>query len=224
MIKIHLNDTILITFFVRRNVTDIPNTRKLTQLFIDIIGEIKTMHGTPILNTIRETLISVSASDETFESKLRGSIYDENPEATRFILCSIEAQHQTKEIYSDLWARDSSNKYVWTIEHIFPEGENIPDAWVNMIAGGDKEKAKQYRFDYVHTLGNLTITGYNQHLSNMSFEQKKDRKSKDKKKDMGYRNGLFLNKTVVSEETWTIDKIKNRTNMIVGILKEMYKW
>lgn len=214
----------LITFFVRRNVTDIPNTRKLTQLFIDIIGEIKTMQGTPILNTIREKLISVSASDETFESKLRGSIYDENPEATRFILCSIEAQHQTKEIYSDLWARDSSNKYVWTIEHIFPEGENIPDAWVNMIAGGDKEKAKQYRFDYVHTLGNLTITGYNQHLSNMSFDQKKDRKSKDKKKDMGYRNGLFLNKTVVSEETWTIDKIKSRTDMIVGILKEMYKW
>ena len=214
----------LITFFVRRNVTDIPNTRKLTQLFIDIIGEIKTMQGTPILNTIRENLISVSASDETFESKLRGSIYDENPEATRFILCSIEAQHQTKEIYSDLWARDNSNKYVWTIEHIFPEGENIPDAWVNMIAGGDKEKAKQYRFDYVHTLGNLTITGYNQHLSNMSFDQKKDRKSKDKKKDMGYRNGLFLNKTVVSEETWTIDKIKSRTDMIVGILKEMYKW
>ena len=214
----------LITFFVRRNVTDIPNTRKLTQLFIDIIGEIKTMQGTPKLNTIREKLISVSASDETFESKLRGSIYDENPEATRFILCSIEAQHQTKEIYSDLWARDSSNKYVWTIEHIFPEGENIPDAWVNMIAGGDKEKAKQYRFDYVHTLGNLTITGYNQHLSNMSFDQKKDRKSKDKKKDMGYRNGLFLNKTVVSEETWTIDKIKSRTDMIVGILKEMYKW
>lgn len=214
----------LITFFVRRNVTDIPNTRKLTQLFIDIIGEIKTMQGTPILNTIRENLISVSASDETFESKLRGSIYDENPEATRFILCSIEAQHQTKEIYSDLWARDNSNKYVWTIEHIFPEGENIPDAWVNMIAGGDKEKAKQYRFDYVHTLGNLTITGYNQNLSNMSFDQKKDRKSKDKKKDMGYRNGLFLNKTVVSEETWTIDKIKSRTDMIVGILKEMYKW
>ena len=80
----------LITFFVRRNVTDIPNTRKLTQLFIDIIGEIKTMQGTPILNTIREKLISVSASDETFESKLRGSIYDENPEATRFICAALK--------------------------------------------------------------------------------------------------------------------------------------
>lgn len=214
----------LIIFFVRRNVTDIPNTRKLTQLFIDIIGRVKTLQGASVVNTIREELISVSASDETFESKLRGSIYDENPEATRFILCSIEAQHQTKEIYSDLWARDSSNKYIWTIEHIFPEGENIPDAWISMIADGDKELAKQYRSDYVHTLGNLTITGYNQNLSNMSFEQKKKRKTKDKKKDIGYRNGLFLNQTVVNEEAWTIAKIKARTDMIVKTLLKMYKW
>lgn len=177
-----------------------------------------------MVDAVREKLTSVSAPDEAFESKLRGPIYDENPEATRFILCSIEAQHQTKEIYSDLWARDNSNKYVWTIEHIFPEGENIPDAWTDMIADGDKELAKQYRSDYVHTLGNLTITGYNQHLSNMSFEQKKDRKSKDKTKDMGYRNGLYLNQTVVNEDSWTIDKVKNRTNMLVQILKDMYRW
>lgn len=214
----------LITFFVRRNVTDVPNTRKLTQLFIDIISEIKVLCGEKIISAVREKLISVSAPDEVFESKLRGSIYDENPEATRFILCSIEVQHQTKEIYSDLWTRDKSNKYVWTIEHIFPEGENIPEAWVNMIANGDMERARQYRSDYVHTLGNLTITGYNQNLSNMSFEQKKDRKSKDKKKDIGYRNGLYLNTTVVNEDSWTIDKIKNRTDMIVEILKDMYKW
>lgn len=214
----------LIIFFVRRNVTDVPNTRKLTQLFIDIISEVKVLRGTKVVSAVHEKLISVSAPDEAFESKLRGSIYDENPEATRFILCSIEAQHQTKEIYSDLWARDNSNKYVWTIEHIFPEGENIPDAWVDMIAGGDKDRARQYRSDYVHTLGNLTITGYNQNLSNMSFEQKKDRKSKDKTKDMGYRNGLYLNQTVVNEDAWTIDKIKSRTDMLVQTLKDMYKW
>ena len=213
----------LITFFVRRTVTDVPNTRKLTQLFIDIISEVKVLRGAEVVSAVREKLISVSATDEAFESKLRGSIYDENPEATRFILCSIEAQHQTKEIYSDLWARDNSNKYVWTIEHIFPEGENIPDAWVDMIAGGDKVRARQYRSDYVHTLGNLTITGYNQNLSNMSFEQKKDRKSKDKTKDMGYRNGLYLNQTVVNEDSWTIDKIKARTDMLVQTLKDMYK-
>ena len=214
----------LITFFVRRNVTDVPNTRKLTQLFIDIVSEVKALRGADVVSAIRKRLKSVSAPDDVFENKLRGPLYDENPEATRFILCSIEAQHQTREIYSDLWARDHSNKYVWTIEHIFPEGENIPDAWVDMIAGGDKELAKQHRSDYVHTIGNLTITGYNQNLSNMSFEQKKDRKSKDKTKDIGYRNGLYLNQTVVNEDSWTIDKMKFRTDMLVKKLKDMYAW
>lgn len=222
----HLNSIIktLITFFVRRNVTDVPNTRKLTQLFIDVIAEAKLLQGDDIVNMIHDRLKAVAASDELFEEKLRGSIYDENPEATRFILCSIEARHQTKEIYSDLWARDNSKKYIWTIEHIFPEGENIPDSWVDMIAGGDKMLAKQYRSDYVHTLGNLTITGYNQNLSNMAFEQKRDRKSKDKTKDVGYRNGLYLNQDVVNEDTWTIKKITERTDALVKILLEMYKW
>ena len=222
----HLNSIIktLITFFVRRNVTDVPSTRKRTQLFIDIITEAKLLQGDDVVNVIHDRLQAVAASDELFEEKLRGSIYDENPEATRFILCSIEAQHQTKEIYSDLWARDNSKKYIWTIEHIFPEGENIPDAWVDMIAGGDKALAKQYRSDYVHTLGNLTITGYNQNLSNMAFEQKRDRKSKDKTKDVGYRNGLYLNQDVVNEDTWTIKKITDRTDSIVKTLLDMYKW
>ena len=214
----------LIIFFVRRNLTDVPNTRKLTQLFIDIIAKIKTESSIEIVSDIKNMLKAVSATDETFEEKLRGPIYDENPEATRFVLCNIEAQHQTKEIYSDLWSRDTSNKYVWTIEHIFPEGENIPKEWIDMIANGDKAKAIQIRAEYVHTIGNLTITGYNQNLSNMSFEHKKDRKSKDKTKDIGYRNGLFLNEDVVTEAMWTVDKITIRTDKIVKTLLEMYKW
>ena len=45
--------------------------------------------------------------------------------------------------------------------------------WVQMIANGDVALAKQYRANYVHTIGNLTITGYNQNLSNMSFGRKR---------------------------------------------------
>ena len=213
----------LIVFFVRRNLTDVPNTRKLTQLFIDIIAAIKTKQGDAIVLCIADMLKAVSASDVIFEEKLNGPIYDENPEAARFVLCSIEAQHQTKEIYSDLWKRDSSNKYVWTIEHIFPEGENVPDPWVAMIAKGDKILVQQYRANYVHTLGNLTLTGYNQNLSNMPFEQKKDRMSKDKKY-IGYRNGLYLNSDVVNQSEWTVKKITDRTAKMVEILKDMYKW
>lgn len=215
---------VLITFFVRRNVTDVPNTRKLTQLFMDIIAEVKLLQGNSIVQVVRDRLQTVSAPDSLFEDKLRGPVYDENPEAARFILCSIEAQHQTKEIYADLWSRDNNKKYVWTIEHIFPEGENVPVPWVQMIAGGDIMLAKQHRANYVHTIGNLTITGYNQNLSNMSFEQKRDRTSKDKTKEIGYKNGLYLNKGVVNQTEWTVDKIKSRTDELVKILMDMYKW
>ena len=213
---------LLIKFFVRRNITDIPNTRNLNKIFMDIIENIKKMQGEEVCTYIKNNLREVSASDELFEQKLRGNLYDENPEATRFILCSIEALHQTKEIYTDLWSRDNSNKYIWTIEHIFPEGQNIPQSWVDMIANGDKNKANEYLQNYVHTLGNLTITGYNQNLSNMSFIDKRDRVNKEGK-NIGYKNGLFLNEDVVNEDNWTIDKIEKRTKKMVNILMNLYK-
>lgn len=215
----------LVIFFVRRNITDVPNTRKLNKIFMDIVEAIGSEKGLFVIEKIHRELIDVSSSEALFEQKLRGDVYDENDTATRFILCAIEAQHQTKEIYSDLWARDNSNKYIWSIEHIFPEGNNVPRDWVDMIAGGDIALAKEYLTQYVHTFGNLTITAYNQNLSNMSFERKKDRKSnKDKNKYIGYRNGLFLNEDVVDQETWTIEKIKNRTDKIVNMATELFRW
>ncbi|MGN0179146.1 MAG: hypothetical protein ACI4DY_06875 [Monoglobaceae bacterium] len=68
------------------------------------------------------------------------------------------------------------------------------------------------------------MTGYNQNLSNMSFEHKKERKSKDKTKDIGYRKGLFLNEDVVNESEWIVDKITTRTDKIAKTLLDMYKW
>ena len=102
--KLNLTDSdlnkiirVLITFFVRRNVTDVPNTRKLTQLFMDIIAEVKMLQGNDIVQVVHDRLQIVSAPDGVFEEKLRGPVYDENPEATRFMLCSIEAQNQTNK-------------------------------------------------------------------------------------------------------------------------------
>ena len=92
----------------------------------------------------------------------------------------------TRETFKDLWSqveygRNGKKVYEWTIEHIFPEGENVPDDWVKMIANGDKELAQDYRDKYVHKLGNLTVTGYNSKLSNMSFERKRDRQNENGK-------------------------------------------
>ena len=214
---------VLIVFFVRRNVTDVPGTRKLIAFFIECVSDIRELAAESVKATIKGKLRDISAPDNLFIEKLSGDIYDENADAARFILCDIEEQHQTKETYTKLWERDSKNKYIWTIEHVFPEGENIPKAWVDMIANGDVELAKHYREEYVHKLGNLTITGFNSNLSNKSFEEKKDRKSKDNK-TVGYKNGLYLNKDIVNEDTWTIDKIDARTERLVSIAQKLYDW
>ena len=82
----------------------------------------------------------------------------------------------TNETYVALRRQYDSRQYVWSIEHIFPQGTNIPQSWVNMIAGGDQAKVREYQTLYVHTFGNLIITGYNSALSNKSFSEKRDRK------------------------------------------------
>ena len=182
---------------------------------MDIISLLDGKFGKDIYNVIVNYLKSNSSSDDEFENKLRGQVYLDNPDACRFLLCYYENQFKTNEIYTDLWKKDSSNKFVWTIEHVFPEGENIPLDWVNMIANGNHDLADEYLSKYAHTLGNLTITGYNQTLSNLSFEKKKNRINKDGNY-VGYKNGLKLNDDIVSLNVWTVDDIINRTDKLVN--------
>lgn len=133
----------------------------------------------------------------------------------------------TKETFKDLWAQEEQGSngkkvYVWTIEHIFPEGEKVPSDWVNMIADGDQELAQDYRDKYVHKLGNLTITGFNSKLSNMSFERKRDRLNENKRY-VGYKNGLEINAEIAAKDKWTMQDIKDRTEKLVCKLLAKYK-
>ena len=211
----------LTSFFVRRNITDFPNTRNLARIFMDVIDLAKQKKGAEIVETAKVYLKDNSSPDEEFERKLRGNVYTDNPDAARFLLCYYEDKFKTNEIYTDLWTRDSSNKYKWTIEHIFPEGDNIPQVWVDMIAGGDRPTAQQYLQQYAHTLGNLTITGYNQNLSNMSFDRKKNR-TNNAGLFIGYRNGLRLNEDIVCKDSWTVEDITTRTEKLVGFFKKEF--
>ncbi len=170
---------------------------------------------------MRETLIEASASDELFEEKLRGPVYDDNVGATRFILCMIAKSGMTKENEQDLWRKTNSNQFVWSIEHIFPQGPNIPKVWGDMIADGDYEKAKEYQTLYVHTFGNLTITGYNSTLGNKGFAEKKERKDNNGNY-IGYRNGLNLNEDVCDKNAWTVEMIQTRTDRLVNDIMNMF--
>lgn len=208
---------LLVRFFVRRNVTDTPPTRDLERLFISICEGIEDerMKGVDVARHIKRRLVDVSSSDATFKERLEGPIYDVNPDMTRYILTVLAEPSVTKEM-KGLWERYPSGNYVWTIEHVLPQGENIPASWVDMIGGGDKAKAQEIQAAYVHTLGNLTITGYNSKLSNMPFIEKRDRKDSNGS-NVGYRNGLNLNDDLVSVDSWTKEQIVARTEKLVKL-------
>lgn len=208
---------LLVCFFVRRNLTDTPPTRDLERLFISICESLESeeLKGVAAAEYIKKRLVDVSASDASFKERLEGPIYDVNPDMTRYILTVIASPSVTKEM-KPLWERYASGNYVWTIEHIFPQGKNIPDEWVKMVADGDMSKAIEVQEKQVHTLGNLTITGYNSKLSNMPFVTKRDRKDVYGA-NVGYRNGLNLNDELVNTDTWTSEQIQERTDKLVGL-------
>ena len=208
---------LLVCFFVRRNLTDTPPTRDLERLFISICESLESegLKGIAAAEYIKKRLVDVSASDASFKERLEGPIYDVNPDMTRYILTVIASPSVTKEM-KPLWERYASGNYVWTIEHIFPQGKNIPDEWVKMVADGDMSKAIEVQEKQVHTLGNLTITGYNSKLSNMPFVTKRDRKDAYGA-NVGYRNGLNLNDELVNTDTWTSEQIQERTDKLVRL-------
>jgi uncharacterized protein with ParB-like and HNH nuclease domain len=212
----------LIKFFVRRNVTNIPATYELPIIFRDIIQGTDGKTSNDLVSYITDFVISRSPPDEIFKEKLQGSMYLDNVGSTRFILCYIEEQHMTKETWLNLWKQEG-RKYLWTIEHIFPEGENIPQAWIDMIANGDKDKAKEIWTSYVHKLGNLSISGFNSKLSNRPFIDKRDLKD-EKGQYIGYRNGIKLNEDLINKDIWTKECIDERTVKIVSITLDLFKY
>lgn len=219
--KIKLID-LLCKYFIRRNVTDFPNTRNLTNYFIDIIDEINN-HDNYDFEILREIILRVGkpADDELFARKLQGDVYEENVGAVRFVLSSIELHEtQTDEIYTNFYLREKK-RFIWTVEHILPQGQNIPKDWVDMIANGNKLEAENIRSEFVHKLGNLTLTGHNSQLSNMSFERKKNRTREGK--FIGFRNGLWLNRDLKEASSWSKDDIINRTELLTEKALALFK-
>ncbi|OJY45974.1 DUF262 domain-containing HNH endonuclease family protein [Pseudonocardia sp. 73-21] len=200
----------LTSFFVRRNLTGFPQTYALPKLFMTMIEQLDGLSGAGIVDVIMQALADASSSEEEFRRRLEGPIYEENTDVARFLLTTLSEDAMTKETWTDLWAQEKGH-FVWTIEHILPQGANLPDAWRQML-GGDAAAAAAQEAD-VHRLGNLTITAYNSTLGNKSFPEKRDR-TDARGNAIGYRNGLALNTDLADRQTWTVGDIVERTTTL----------
>ncbi|GAA4682378.1 DUF262 domain-containing protein [Pseudonocardia yuanmonensis] len=202
----------LTSFFVRRNLTGFPQTYGLPTLFMGIVGNVVGLTGDAVVARIVRDLVAVSSSDAEFRDRLEGPIYDENSDVTRFILVSLAEHAMTKETWRDLWVQEKGH-YTFTIEHVLPQGKNLPQAWVDMLGGPDAATTVQEA--HVHRLGNLTITAYNSTLGNKSFVDKRDR-TDARGLHIGYRNGLALNTGLATKDSWTAADIDARTRELAA--------
>lgn len=94
----------------------------------------------------------------------------------------------------------------FSIEHILPQNPRLSREWRNML--GDSWKAIQE--EWVHRLGNITLTGYNPEYSDRPFDQKLSMEG-------GFVDSpLRLNKFVKSQTQWTQAEIEKRGKQLTS--------
>jgi predicted transport protein len=96
---------------------------------------------------------------------------------------------------------DTSN---YTIEHILPQNERLPEPWQRMLGPDWKTVQKTW----VHRLGNLTLTGYNSTYSDRPFDEKKTIPG-------GFEHSsVRLNKFVREQPQWSTEEIEKRGHIL----------
>jgi uncharacterized protein with ParB-like and HNH nuclease domain len=101
-----------------------------------------------------------------------------------------------------------------TIEHIFPQNPDI--SWGKIL---NREDYDNIREKYLHTISNLTLSGNNGKLGNMSFQDKKNLKN------YGYKDSrLWLNKYLASINNWNIPELEERFDLIKDRFLEIWKY
>ncbi len=95
----------------------------------------------------------------------------------------------------------------YTIEHILPQNENLSANWRDEL-GPEWHRVQE---SWLHTLGNLTLTGYNAEYSDRPFPEKRDMKG-------GFRESpLKLNEGLSGLDKWDEAAIKNRAERLAAV-------
>ncbi len=192
----------ILAYLLRRMVCGVPSNT-LRGLFTYLYNRIFKVASNKqkYYETLNKFLFTVSSKDvipsaAEFERALqKANIYGNNA-LCRFLLLDIE-NGDGKEI---LQAENL------TIEHIMPQ--TLSADWSHIRPEEHEE--------YLHTLGNLSVTGYNSELSNKSFAEKQDIIRENSK-------AVILNSDVLDKESWNIADIQARAKRLAGIVLTRYK-
>lgn len=177
---------------------------------------------------------SLNKTFATFGRYLKKDRYLESIKAHFLLLPSYRRFPSDEEFKRDLQVRDLynfRNRSYWlrrmenhnrkervqvadyTIEHILPQNEDLPAPWKEELGPNWKE----IQDTYVHTLGNLTLTGYNSEYSDRPYHEKCDMPG-------GFRESpLRLNHGLGQLEHWNEEAIRNRAEQLSDIALDVWR-
>lgn len=180
------------SYVFRRAIVGIP-TNSLNKSFANLYKEIdgqnylESFHASMILKDSYRRFPNDTEFKQEFINK---DVY--NFRSRNYLLYKLE-NHNRKETVG------IEN---YTIEHIMPQSRNLSEEWKKMLGDNHKEIQKKY----LHTIGNLTLTGYNPELSDKPFEEKRDMEG-------GFKDSpIRLNKGLAKLDEWNEERILERAN------------
>lgn len=185
------------SYVFRRAICGIP-TNSLNKTFANLYKEIDPEN---YLKSFKAALLLKDSyrrfpRDEEFKEQLViKDVY--NFRSRNYLLKKLE-NYDRKELV---------NVESYTIEHIMPQNENLSDEWKKEL----RDNWKEIHDKYLHTIGNLTLTGYNSELSDRPFKEKRDMNG-------GFRDSpIKLNRSLAKLEQWNEEKILKRAKSIADL-------
>ena len=126
--------------------------------------------------------------DERFGAALRNGELYHSPRICKYVLDWLENANQ----------KETSPVAKCSIEHIMPQ--SLTQEWREMLG----DNAEQVHLEWLHRLGNLTLTAYNEPMSNKPFAEKKITCGGFK------QSAVRLNQYVREQSEWTVVQMEER--------------
>lgn len=150
---------------------------------------------------------SVFPTDEEVKADFKSrQIYKIHASARMFILERLENRdnNERHDVVKELSERNI------TIEHIMPQ--TLSDKWKNELG----EEWERIHHQYLHTMANLTLSGYNTQYSNLSFLEKRDM-------EKGFKDSSFrLNNFVKQCNQWTESELIQRQKDLYDVFMKLW--
>lgn len=197
----------LLSYSIRRLVCEI-GSNTLRGLYKTLYGRVfeqkenkNTYYDSLVSFFMQQTSKNTIPSDNEFVTALQEkNLYSKNA-LCKYLLCAIE--NQGKETL------DTENL---SIEHIMPQNKNLSMSWQKMLG----ENWQSVHEKYLHTLGNLTLTGYNSELGDKPFEKKKE------KLEETITHIAVLYSDVKDKSEWNSVNMEKRAKRLAEIILKLF--